>query len=155
MYSDALNCILIIYKNFISCTLLGTESKFTIKVNCLLFSNRSPHLQLTDDERHSEDFLIHSAPTFNQCNDSFKNQLTQSLTRNDCELRISKDSSFQSLDEDLRDQNSCWKNDTNSKSPNKNLDEAGTESVLDTCDIDLVERSNESIKGEHKLHSTI
>lgn len=112
-------------------------------------------MQLTDDERHSEDFLTHSAPTFNQCNESFKNQLTQSLTRNDCELRISKDSSFQSLDEDLRDQDSCWKNDTNSKSPIKNLDEAGKESVLDTCDIDLVGWSNESIKGEHKLHSTI
>lgn len=94
MYSDALNCILFIYKNFILCTLLGTESKFTIKVNCLIFSNRSPHVQLTDDERHSEDFLTHSAPTFNQCNESFKNQLTQSLTRNDCELRISKDSSW-------------------------------------------------------------
>lgn len=106
-------------------------------------------MQLTNDERHSEDFLTHSAPTFNQCNESFKNQLTQSLTRNDCELRISKDSSFQSLDEDLRVQNSWWKNATNSESLIKNLDEASTDSVLDTCDIGLVERSNESIKGEH------
>lgn len=127
---------------------MGVESKLTIKVNCLLSSNRSPHLQLTDDERHSEDFLNHSAPKLNQCNDSFKNQLTQSLTQNDCELRIPKDSSFQSMDEDLRDQNS-WKNVTDSESLIENLDDTSTESVLDTCDIDLVERSNESIKGKH------
>lgn len=127
---------------------MGAESKLTIKVNCLLSSNRSPHLQLTDDERHSEDFLNHSAPKLNQCYDSFKNQLTQSLTQNDCELRIPKDSSFQSMDEDLRDQNS-WKNVTYSESLIENLDDTSTESVLDTCDIDLVERSNESIKGKH------
>lgn len=131
------------------CTLLGAGSKLTIKANYLVFSNRSPLLQLTDDERHSEDFLNHSAPKLNQCNDSFKNQLTQTLTQNDCELRILKDSSFQSLDEDLRVQNSWWKNATNSESLIKNLDEASTDSVLDTCDIGLVERSNESIKGEH------
>lgn len=114
-----------------------------------MFSNRSPHLQLTDDERNTEDFLNHSAPEINQFNDRFKNQLTQSLTQNDCELRISKDNSFQCLDEDLRDQKSR-KNVTNSESLIENLDEASTESVLGTCDTDLVvERSNESMKGEH------
>lgn len=106
-------------------------------------------MQLTDNERHSEDFLNHSAQEIYQCNDSIKNQLTQSLTQNDSESRISKDSSLQSLDEDLRDQNSWLKNVTNSESLIKNLDAATTESVLDTCDIDLVKRSNESIKGEH------
>lgn len=148
MYSDALNCILVIYKNVILCTLWGAESKLTIKASCLLFSNRSPHLQLTDDERNTEDFLNYSAPEINQFNDRFKNQLTQSLTQNDCELRISKDNSFQSLDEDLRDQKSR-KNVTNSESLTENLDEASTDSVLGTCDTDLVERSNESMKGEH------
>lgn len=113
-----------------------------------MFSNRSPHLQLTDDERNTEDFLNHSAPEINQFNDRFKIQLTQSLTQNDCELRISKDNSFQCLDEDLRDQKSR-KNVTNSESLIENLDEASTESVLGTCDTDLVERSNESMKGEH------
>lgn len=93
----------------------------TIKVNCPLFSYRSPYLQLNYDERHPEVFMKYSAPEIHQCNDSSKHYLTQSMTQNACELRILTDDSLQSLGADLREQSPCWKSVTISKTLNHTL----------------------------------
>lgn len=103
------------------------------KVHCLLFSYRSPHLQLNGDERHSEVVMKQSAPEIHQCNDSSKHYLTQSMTQNACELRILTDGFLQSLDADLREQSPWWKSVTNSKNLNQHIDTVNPGRVLDTC----------------------
>lgn len=105
----------------------------TIKVNCPLFSYRSPYLQLNYDERHPEVFMKYSAPEIHQCNDSSKHYSTQSMTQNACELRILTDDSLQSLGADLREQSPCWKSVTISKTLNQHIDTGNPGSVLDTC----------------------
>lgn len=105
----------------------------TIKVHCLLFSYRSPHLQLNGDERHSEVVMKQSAPEIHQCNDSSKHYLTQSMIQNACELRILTDGFLQSLDADLREQSPWWASVTNSKNLNQHIDTVNPGRVLDTC----------------------
>lgn len=117
----------------ILCNLLRVVSIMTIKVHCLLFSYRSPHLQLTDDKRHSEVFMNHSAPNINQCNDSSKHYLTRSTTQNACEWRILRDDSLQGFDADFREQSPWLKYALNSMPLNQHIDTGNPGSVLDTC----------------------
>lgn len=59
------------------------------------------------------------------------------MTSNAWELMIPKDSSAQSLDEDVRDQGSWWENVSfgDSEILNQNIDTGNTGNVLDTCEI--------------------
>lgn len=124
----------------ILCNLLRVVSIMTIKVHCLLFSYRYRHLQLTDDKRHSEVFMNHSAPNINQCNDSSKHYLTRSTTQNACEWRILRDDSLQGFDADFREQSPWLKYALNSMPLNQHIETGNPGSVLDTCKKDLIER---------------
>lgn len=84
--------------------------------------SRSPHLQLTEDKRHSEVFMNHSAPEIHQCSDNFKDYLTQSTTQNACEWRILRDDSLQGFDADFREQSPWWKYALNSMTLNQHID---------------------------------
>lgn len=109
--------------------------------------SRSPHLQLTEDKRHSEVFMNHSAPEIHQCSDNFKDYLTQSTTQNACEWRILRDDSLQGFDADFREQSPWWKYALNSMTLNQHIDTGNLGSVLNTCKKDLVKSLYESFKG--------
>lgn len=119
----------------------------TIKIDWLLLYYRYPHLQLTDDKGYAGVFMNHLAPEIHQCNDSFKDYLTQSTTQNACEWRILRDDSLQGFDADFREQSPWWKYALNSMTLNQHIDTGNLGSVLDTCKKDLVRSLNESFKG--------
>lgn len=130
----------------ILCNLLRVVSVMTIKVDWLLFYHRYPHLQLTDDKRHAGVFMNHLAPEIHQCNDSFKDCLTQSTTQNACEWMIQRDDFLQGFDADFREQSPWWKYALNLMTLNQHIDAGNLGSVLDTCKKDLVRSLYESFK---------